>query len=79
MPVDLVPLTSVYDILLSLCEMQKLRHFSPWIFHFFTDRQTSYSYTDPLKVVPEGSMVEYLSVQSRYIVAYCNFTNTARP
>ena len=62
MPVDLVPLTSVYDILLSLCEMKKLRHFSPWIFHFFTDRQTSYSYTDPLKVVPEGSMVEYLSV-----------------
>ncbi len=35
MPVDLVPLTSVYDILLSLCEMKKLRHFSPWIFHFF--------------------------------------------
>ena len=60
--IDLVPLTSVYDILLSLCEMQKLRHFSPWIFHFFTDRQTSYSYTDPLKLVPGGSMVEYLSV-----------------
>ena len=31
MPVDLVPLTRVYDILLSLCEMKKLRHFSGYI------------------------------------------------
>ena len=62
MPVDLVPLTRVYDILLSLCEMKKLHPFTPWIFHIFTDSHTSYSYTDPLKVVPEGSMVEYLSV-----------------
>ena len=64
MLVDLVPLTSVYDMLLSLCEVKKLRHFSPWISHFFTDSQTSYSYTDPLKLISEGSMVEYLSVGS---------------
>ena len=64
MPVDLVPLESVYDILLSLCEMKKLHPFSPRIFHIFTDSRTSYSYTDPLKLVSEGSMVEYLSVGS---------------
>ena len=28
----------------------------------FTDRPTSESSADPLKVVPEGSMVEYISV-----------------
>ena len=39
--------------------------FSPDFSHFFTDRSTSKSYTDPLKVISEGSMVEYLSVGSQ--------------
>ena len=65
MPVNLVPITSVYDMLLSLCEVKKLRHFSPWISHFFTHSQTSYSYRDPLKLISEGSMLEYLRLGPR--------------
>ena len=30
---------------------------------FFTGRLTSRRYNDPLKVIPEGSMVEYLTFQ----------------
>ena len=36
-------------------------HFSP----FYPDRLTSESYNNPLKVIPEGSMVEYLPVGSK--------------
>merc|ERR1712055_642213 len=36
-------------------------HFSP----FHPDRVTSESYNNPLKVIPEGSMVEYLPVGSK--------------
>ena len=36
-------------------------HFSP----FYPDRVTSKSYNNPLKVIPEGSMVEYLPVGSK--------------
>ena len=36
-------------------------HFSP----FYPDRVTSESYNNPLKVIPEGSMVEYLPVGSK--------------
>ena len=60
MPVDLVPLTSVMTCCHSV--RGKSCHFSPWISHFFTDNQTSYGYTDLLKLISEGSMVEYLSV-----------------
>ena len=35
---------------------------SPDFSHFFTTRPTSERYNDPLKVIPEGSMVEYLPV-----------------
>ena len=36
--------------------------FSPNFSSFFTARLTSERYNDPLKVIPEGSMVEYLPV-----------------
>ena len=36
-------------------------HFSP----FYPDRVTSESYNNPLKVIPEGSMVEYHPVGSK--------------
>ena len=36
--------------------------FSPNFSSFFTARPTSERYNDPLKVIPEGSMVEYLPV-----------------
>ena len=36
-------------------------HFSP----FYPDRVTFESYNNPLKVIPEGSMVEYLPVGSK--------------
>ena len=39
--------------------------FSADFIHYFTDRSTSKSYTDPLKVISEGSMVEYLPVGSQ--------------
>ena len=38
--------------------MEFSANFSP----FFTTRPTSERYNDPLKVIPEGSMVEYLPV-----------------
>ena len=38
-----------------------LPRFSP----FYPDRLTSESYNNPLKVIPEGSMVEYLPVGSK--------------
>ena len=39
--------------------------FSPEFGHIFTTRPTSESYNDPLKVLPEGSMVEYLPAGSQ--------------
>ena len=36
--------------------------FSPNFSSFFTARPTSERYNDPLKVIPGGSMVEYLPV-----------------
>ena len=39
--------------------------FSPHFQPFFTARPTSESYNDPLKVLTEGSMVEYLLVGSQ--------------
>ena len=39
--------------------------FSPHFQPFFTARPTSESYNDPLKVLTEGSMVEYLPLGSQ--------------
>ena len=39
--------------------------FSPDFSHFFTTRPTSESCWEPLKVIPEGSMVEYLPFGSK--------------
>ena len=39
--------------------------FSPPLNPYFTVRLTSESYNGPLKVLPEGSMVEYLPVGSQ--------------
>ena len=39
--------------------------FSPLFNPYFTARLTSESYNGPLKVLPEGSMVEYLPVRSQ--------------
>ena len=44
---------------------KNLIDFSPPFNPFFTVRQTSKSYNGPLKVLPEGSMVEYLPVGSQ--------------
>ena len=44
---------------------QNLIDFSPPFNPFFTVRLTSESYNCPLKVLPEGSMVEYLPVGSK--------------
>ena len=38
--------------------------FSPFFYPFFTTRPTSELYNEPLKVIPEGSMVQYLPVGS---------------
>ena len=43
----------------------KLIDFSPPFNPYFTARLTSESYNGPLKVLPEGSMVEYLPVGSQ--------------
>ena len=44
---------------------KNLIDFSPVFNPFFTVRPTSESYNGPLKVLPEGSMVEYLPVGSQ--------------
>ena len=48
----------ILDILRQKNEME----FSPNFSSFFTARPTSERYNDPLKVIPGGSMVEYLPV-----------------
>ena len=48
----------ILDILRAKKWIQFSPHFSP----FFTARPTSERYNDPQKVIPEGSMVEYLPV-----------------
>ena len=53
---------STYWIVLG---QKNLIDFSPPFNPFFTIRLTSESYNDPLKVLTEGSMVEYLSVGSQ--------------
>ena len=54
-------LITYYTILGQKCSID----FSPDFSHFFTDRSTSESYTDPLEVISEGSMVEYFPVGSQ--------------
>ena len=49
----------MYNIFL---EQKNWIDFSP---HFFTVKPTSESFNDPLKVLTEGSMVEYLPVGSQ--------------
>ena len=48
----------ILDILRPKNEIEFLPNFSS----FFTARPTSERYNDPLKVIPGGSMVEYLPV-----------------
>ena len=62
MPVNFLPtLSTYYTFLGQKCSID----FSPDFSRFFSDWSTSESYTDPLKVIPEGSMVEYLPVGSK--------------
>ena len=44
---------------------KKIIDFSPPLNPYFTVMLTSESYNGPLKVLPEGSMVEYLPVGSQ--------------
>ena len=53
---------SIYNIFL---EQKSLIDFSPHFHPFFTAKPTSESYNDPLKVLTERSMVEYLPVGSQ--------------
>ena len=64
MPLNLVPFTCVHDLQACLFELNKFGHFFSLDTPFFTVRPTSGSSADPLKVVSEGSMVEYLSFGS---------------
>ena len=48
--------------ILDIFRAKKSIEFSPNFSPFFTARPTSQRYNDPLKVIPEGSMVEYLPV-----------------
>ena len=48
----------ILDILRAKKSIEFSANFSP----FFTARPTSERYNNPLKVIPEGSMVEYLPV-----------------
>ena len=50
-------------------------HFSP----FYPDRVTSESYNNPLKVIPEGSMVEYLPVGTKEGPKTINGKNISSP
>ena len=56
---------------------KKMIDFSPPLNPYFTVRLTSESFNGPLKVLPEGSMVEYLPVGSQEapqtIIAKKNF------
>ena len=54
-------LITYYTFLGQKCSIDSSTDFS----HFFTNRMTSESYTDSLKVISEGSMVEYLPVRSQ--------------
>ena len=62
MPVNFPPTLSMNCI---FSGQKSLNDFSPHFGHFFTARPISESYNNPLKVIPEGSMVEYLSVGSQ--------------
>ena len=55
------PVIIYYTFLGQKCSID----FSPDFSHFFTDRSTSESYIDPLKVISVGSMVEYLPIGSQ--------------
>ena len=48
--------------ILDIFRAKKFDSFFPHFQSFFTTRPTSQRYNDPLKVIPEGSMVEYLPV-----------------
>ena len=50
---------------LDIFRAKKMIDFSPPLNPYFTIRLTSESYNGPLKVLPEGSMVEYLPVGSQ--------------
>ena len=50
---------------LDIFRAKKIIDFSPPLNPYFTVRLTSESYNGPLKVLPEGSMVEYLPVGSQ--------------
>ena len=52
----------MYNIFL---EQKSWIDFSPHFHPFFTVKPTSESFNDPLKVLTEGSMVEYLPVGSQ--------------
>ena len=51
--------------ILDIFRAKKMIDFSPPFNPYFTVRLTSESYNGPLKVLPEGSMVEYLPVGSQ--------------
>ena len=51
--------------ILDIFRAKKLIDFSSPFNPYFTARLTSESYNGPLKVLPEGSMVEYLPVGSQ--------------
>ena len=54
-----------FNHILHIFRAKMFNYYSPDFSHFFTDRMTSESYTDSLKVISEGSMVEYLPVRSQ--------------
>ena len=67
-------MTSIFDArqffissehILDILMAKKSIEFSPDFSPFFPARPTSERYNDPLKVIPEGSMVEYLPVGSK--------------
>ena len=51
--------------ILDILRAKKSIEFSPNFSPFFTARLTSERYNDPLKVIPEGSMVQYLPVEPK--------------
>ena len=51
--------------ILDIFRAKKKIDFSPPLNPYFTVRLTSESYNGPLKVLPEGSMVEYLPAGSQ--------------
>ena len=58
----LVNFSSTLNTYWTFLGQKKSIEFSPNFSPFFTARPTSQRYNDPLKVIPEGSMVEYLPV-----------------